>query len=232
MKKHIRAVSRQEIYIMKPSEHTRRRLGLPISRRGFLIGAMAGAGAMTLMEGQAAAQIHSLPQGPLTAADIVGNGAPPGEVRLNNNENPLGASMRVGEAVVGHLFEMNRFYSSGALPKTIARLHGLTEDDLRRPDGPAIAVAPGTSFIQHALGVLAVGRNGAGEVIEAIPAYGLLSRTFETFRTDGAGVNILRVPLTRSFTHDLNAMRAAVTPRTTLIVITNPNNPTGTIVPH
>jgi histidinol-phosphate aminotransferase len=45
--------------------------------------------------------------------------------------------------------------------------------------------------------------------------------------TRGEGV---RVPLTPDFRHDLRAMAAACDPRTGLVYVCNPNNPTGTIV--
>ncbi|OGB98935.1 MAG: histidinol-phosphate transaminase [candidate division NC10 bacterium RIFCSPLOWO2_12_FULL_66_18] len=44
------------------------------------------------------------------------------------------------------------------------------------------------------------------------------------------GAAKVRVPLT-NFTHDLDAIRAALSPRTKLVFIGNPNNPTGTAVP-
>jgi histidinol-phosphate aminotransferase len=36
----------------------------------------------------------------------------------------------------------------------------------------------------------------------------------------------------RDFAHDLDAMRAAIRPDTRLLWIANPNNPTGTFLPH
>jgi histidinol-phosphate aminotransferase len=46
----------------------------------------------------------------------------------------------------------------------------------------------------------------------------------------GMGATSIRVPLTGDLTHDLPAMSAAVTDRTRLIFVCNPNNPTGTSV--
>jgi histidinol-phosphate aminotransferase len=44
-----------------------------------------------------------------------------------------------------------------------------------------------------------------------------------------AGADEVRVPL-RNETHDLAAMAAAITPRTRVVFVCNPNNPTGTVV--
>ena len=44
----------------------------------------------------------------------------------------------------------------------------------------------------------------------------------------GMGGTGVPVPLTDDFAHDLDAMAAAVTDRTTVVMVCNPNNPTGT----
>ncbi|MGH3245238.1 MAG: histidinol-phosphate transaminase, partial [Trebonia sp.] len=56
-------------------------------------------------------------------------------------------------------------------------------------------------------------------------------RSFEAYPplADLTGATSVRVPL-HGETHDLAAMAAAITPRTRLILVCNPNNPTGTVV--
>ena len=56
-------------------------------------------------------------------------------------------------------------------------------------------------------------------------------RSFEAYPplSDLAALTPVRVPL-RDETHDLAAMAAAITPQTRLILVCNPNNPTGTVV--
>jgi histidinol-phosphate aminotransferase len=57
-------------------------------------------------------------------------------------------------------------------------------------------------------------------------------RSFEAYPllTIAAGARPVPVPLTPQLGHDLTAMRAAVTDRTRLMIVCNPNNPTGTSV--
>jgi histidinol-phosphate aminotransferase len=56
-------------------------------------------------------------------------------------------------------------------------------------------------------------------------------RSFEAYPilADLTGAESVRIPL-RDDTHDLDAMAAAISPRTRLIFVCNPNNPTGTVV--
>lgn len=217
-------------------------LGQAFSRRRFMKSALFGAGAVTLGSRLAMAQALATGKQPLTAKDIHGWGAEPGVVRINANENPLGASPRAIEAVAEHLFEMNRYMFSTDLPFKLHRYHGITfgnvELDFDDPrtwmeirEKMRIVVEAGSGPLLQAIAILGVG-DGNGEAIEAVPAYGQISRTFETFKEAGYRTNVIGVPTTGDFVHDLDAMKAAITPKTTLIAITNPNNPTGTIVPY
>lgn len=63
-----------------------------------------------------------------------------------------------------------------------------------------------------------------GEIVAAHPSYLALLNAAE--RVGGKAV---RVPLNARLEHDLPAMAAAVTPRTSLLYLVNPNNPTGTV---
>ena len=77
-----------------------------ITRRDFVKGALIGAGAISLSARQALAQAMATGK---TAKDIRGNGVAGGIVQISANENPLGASPRAVEAIMQHMFEINRY---------------------------------------------------------------------------------------------------------------------------
>ena len=138
-----------------------------------------------------------------------------GSIKLASNENPLGPSPRAMAAVADALRTVHLYPDGSAfyLRRRLAERHGVSPDDIL------------------------VG-NGSNEIIELIVRTFLRPRD-EAVMADQAFV-IYRmvvqavaatprvIPL-RNFTHDLEAMAEAVTPRTRLIFLANPNNPTGTI---
>jgi histidinol-phosphate aminotransferase len=210
-----------------------------IDRRRFLTGAAAGAGALAFTDRVAIAQAMLGGTSDLTVDDIRGWGEAPGVVDIGDNENPYGPSPMAVRAVAENLMDVNRydFTSARELANAIGRYHAFPEPppptSQWSPSGYPVYVEGGSSFIlnlvSHRYGV----RNGVGEVIEAEPAYGGVSRFIEVYRDRfGAEVTVKRVPTTADFRHDLDAMLDAVTDATTLVTITNPNNPTGTIVPQ
>ncbi len=85
-----------------------------------------------------------------------------------------------------------------------------------------VLVAPGSAGLLQQL--VAVFAGDGGETLHAWPsweAYPMMAAN--------AGSSVVRVPL-RGQTHDLDAMADAVTGRTRLVLVCNPNNPTGTAV--
>jgi len=88
------------------------------------------------------------------------------------------------------------------------------------PDG--ILVGRGSDEIIHMMGLAFV--NPGEEIIYSDPWFAMYPITAALM--DARAVTILH----RDFAHDLEAMAAAITDRTKLILISNPYNPTGTIV--
>jgi histidinol-phosphate aminotransferase len=136
--------------------------------------------------------------------------------KLSSNESPFGPLPSVVEVIAEAACAVNRYPDNGAA--------ALTETIAGRFAVPVGHVAVGCGSV----GVLqqlmeAVGEPGA----EVLYAW----RSFEAYPplSDLAALTSVRVPL-RDETHDLAAMAAAITPQTRLILVCNPNNPTGTVV--
>jgi histidinol-phosphate aminotransferase len=136
--------------------------------------------------------------------------------KLSSNESPSGPLPSVLKVITEAAGSVNRYPDNGAAE--------LTEAIARRHRVPAAHVAVGCGSVGIAQQLLeAVGEPGA----EVIYAW----RSFEAYPylSDLAGVTSVRVPL-RDEAHDLAAMADMVTPRTRLIFVCTPNNPTGTVV--
>jgi len=136
--------------------------------------------------------------------------------KLSSNESPYGPLPSVAEVIAEAGRGVNRYPDNGA--------EALTASLARRFSVPAEHIAVGCGSV----GVLK-------QLIEAVSDPGAevmyAWRSFEAYPplSDLAGATSVRVPL-REETHDLEAMAAAITPRTRLILVCNPNNPTGTVV--
>jgi histidinol-phosphate aminotransferase len=136
--------------------------------------------------------------------------------KLSSNESPYGPLPSVAEVIAEAGHEVHRYPDNGAE----ALIAALAE----RFSVPLDHIAVGCGSV----GVLK-------QLIEAVadPGTEILYawRSFEAYPSlaDLAGAVSVRVPL-RGETHDLEAMAAAITPRTRLVLVCNPNNPTGTVV--
>ena len=135
---------------------------------------------------------------------------------LARNENPAQPLPSVVAAISGAAAEVNRYPDPACadLRAELARRFDLPEDH--------ITVGAGSVTFIQALFAAAT-EPGATLVYPW--------RSFELYSVlaDLAGFSSVRVPLT-SDRHDLDAMAAAVDDRTRLVMICNPNNPTGTAV--
>jgi histidinol-phosphate aminotransferase len=151
----------------------------------------------------------------LVAAEF---GLNPAEVvKLASNENPLGPSPKALEAAAKALRDTGFYPENSAhfLVRELAAFHGLT---------PAhFTIGAGSNEIFYLLCDLFV-RPGV-EVV--VGAHAFISYLIATVLAGGEPV---RLPMP-NLTHDLDAMRDAITDRTRLVFLPNPNNPTGTQVP-
>lgn len=138
-------------------------------------------------------------------------------VKLASNENPLGPSPRAREALQKALDTVH-LYPDGhafALRQRLAAKLGVTPEHLIFGNGSNELL----EFIGHVLL-----EPGVDVVVSqyCFAVYPLVTRMF--------GANLVTVPA-RNHAHDLAAMRAAITPRTRVVFLANPNNPTGTWAP-
>jgi len=136
--------------------------------------------------------------------------------KLSSNESPYGPLPSVVEVIAEAGRGVNRYPDNGA--------GVLTEAIAGRFAVPVGHVAVGCGSVGVLQQLMAAVSDPGAEILYAW-------RSFEAYPplADLAGATSVRVPLSDE-THDLAAMGAAITPQTRLILVCNPNNPTGTVV--
>ncbi len=136
--------------------------------------------------------------------------------KLASNENPLGPSPRAVSAMKRSLNRVN-LYPDGSgfyLKKVLARRLRVKAEN--------IILGSGTDEI-----IEIIGKTFLDPVDEIVVS----KHAFIRYEMAGElmGCQIKRVPM-KNFTHDLEAMKKAITERTKIVFVANPNNPTGTYV--
>ncbi len=138
-------------------------------------------------------------------------------VKLASNENPLGPSPRAIEAVQRVLAGVHRYPdgASFALRSKLVEKLGVAPEQLVFGCGA-----------DELLELVAKSFLGPGdEAVFAWPSFAMYPIV-----TKGMGATPVPVPLDADLVHDLDAMAAAITERTRVVMVCNPNNPTGTSV--
>jgi histidinol-phosphate aminotransferase len=136
-------------------------------------------------------------------------------IKLASNENPLGPSPKALAAMRGALQSAHLYPDGGGyyLREALAARLGCTKDQLILGSGSNEII----EFLGHAF-------LGSGDDViaseHAFIAYKLVAAVF--------GARTIEVP-SPDLRHDLDGMIAAITPKTRLIFVANPNNPTGTL---
>ena len=141
-------------------------------------------------------------------------------LELGSNENPYGASPAARQAVVEALATLHVYPDplGGDLKRALARHHGVDTAQILLGNGShellmqlaQVFAGAGDEVVasKYGFAVYALAAQAAGAALRlapALPADAVMPRG-----------------------HDLAALRAAVTPRTKLVYLANPNNPTGT----
>jgi histidinol-phosphate aminotransferase len=137
--------------------------------------------------------------------------------KLSSNESPYPPLPSVLEAIADAAQHTNRYPDLAAS----AVVQALAE----KLDVPADHVVVGCGSVGVATQLVEAFAGPGDEVVYAW-------RSFEAYPIiiQVAGATAVPVPLTSGAVHDLDAMAAAITPRTRIVLVCNPNNPTGTAV--
>ncbi|MBA2642921.1 MAG: histidinol-phosphate transaminase [Actinobacteria bacterium] len=135
-------------------------------------------------------------------------------IKLASNEGPYGPFPAALDAIARASLELNRYPDGGAfrLCRELAERHDVRFEE--------VAVCAGADAV---IGYLALATLDPGdEIVTGWPSFP--SYVLDSLKQ---GAIPVRVPL-RDHRFDLEAMLAAITPRTKLVFIAAPNNPTGT----
>ena len=136
-------------------------------------------------------------------------------VKLSSNENPLGTSPKAAAALreIGDL-QIYVDDDHHELRRRLAEPYGLGVEH--------VLVGHGSNDVVRTL--FSAYLTAGDEVVIADPTFSLFPKDAILF-----GAAPVRVPL-RDGVHDLDAMLAAITPQTKIVVVVDPNNPTSTRV--
>jgi histidinol-phosphate aminotransferase len=153
----------------------------------------------------------------LTSAEVAARYGLSTVVKLASNESPYGPLPEVAQAIATAATGLNRYPDGAAraLRATLADLHGV--------DIGQVIIGNGSGEL-----ILMAGQallDPGATVVYAEPSFALYSHL-----ASASGAEGIAVGLDESGTHDLDAMAVAVDERTRLVVICNPNNPTGTYI--
>lgn len=154
----------------------------------------------------------------------------PGALKLASNESSLAPLPSVASFVSDATSQLNRYPDMAAVDIRTALAEFVQ---------PAGSTGAGTDVEPLSWANIAVGNGSSAlcqQSIQATCAQGdevvFAWRSFEAYPilTRIAGAEPVQVPLDAELRHDLDAMISAITERTKLIFVCNPNNPTGTTI--
>ena len=139
-------------------------------------------------------------------------------IKLDANENPYGCSPRVSQALAA-CTNFNIYPDNGQ-----TRLRKLLEG-YSGVDAKHIVAGSGSNQLIDLVLRLLISKGD--EVINCVPTFGIYR-----FSTELCGGTLVEVPRDGNFAVNVGAVKAAISGKTKVIFLTNPNNPTGTITPR
>ena len=177
------------------------------SRRSFLSLSAAASAALALRivtePMLAHARVHNFPKD---------------AIWIDANENPLGPGASAREAAAAIVPQGGRYsdWLTDDLVKTLAEMEGLKLEQVR-------VYAGSSEPLHHTVAAFASAQRS---YVTADPGY-----EAGMFAANAVGAKVVKVPLTKSYAHDVKAMLAAA-PDAGVFYICSPNNPTGTLTSH
>lgn len=137
-------------------------------------------------------------------------------IKLASNENPLGPSPKAIEAMNEAIGRVSQYPEGSCfeLRQGLAKFLGVDPDML--------IFGAGADEVIHYLGVALL--EEGDEIVQGMPSFGQYKAAATLM-----GCATHMVPMT-DWTHDLKAMLTKVNEHTKLFFVTNPNNPTGTLL--
>jgi histidinol-phosphate aminotransferase len=138
-----------------------------------------------------------------------------GSIKLASNENPVGPSPAAVEALMQNLQKINLYPDGDCfyLKAALAAHLGVSRDELILGNGS-------NEIIELCLRAFVLPGDDTVSSTGAFVVYDLATRAM--------GGRAIQVPM-KGYTHDLEAMARAITPKTRIVFVANPNNPTGTM---
>ncbi|MCL2706327.1 MAG: histidinol-phosphate aminotransferase family protein [Spirochaetaceae bacterium] len=144
--------------------------------------------------------------------------------RMMSNENPLPPAKSVLEAIEKYA-KMGNFYADQGLicRNKIAELNGLADAD-------NVLIGNGSSEVYDMVWRSFIAAGAGEEVIQHTPCFGIYK-----LRCEVNGGKLVSVPMkleNKKFVFDPDGIIKAITPKTKIIVVANPNNPTANFMPE
>jgi histidinol-phosphate aminotransferase len=210
---------------------------MDLSRRHFFAGmGTAGIAASAwMLETRALAQ-----EGAKTSK--LASAKAPAVARILFNENPLGPAPAALKAIASSGYNFNRYgmTDSQRLEMKLRAKVGLPTVEVsdtptlggnQRPDSETdLIMGIGSSEILRAAGWMCADKGaGKGNSVEAYPSYDALTDDGE--KKPGAKLTRRIIPLDKENNVNVQAMADAIDAQTQVVVICNPNNPTGAFIP-
>jgi histidinol-phosphate aminotransferase len=137
--------------------------------------------------------------------------------KLASNESPFAPHPAVAEAITAAGRNVNRYPdpSGSALREKIAATYDMAVEQVVLGNGSCEILLAGAQVLLEP----------GTELVYAWPSFSMYPHLAAM-----TGAKAIEVPLTADHKHDLDAMHAAVTANTRMLLICNPNNPTATFV--